>query len=198
MDSQSNFTKLSTETNGQELWSFDSQNENPPNQATCSRVLEFLFVGGYLAAENVAWLKEMKITCVINVRKALINNIADDIEYVNVDVDDDEYEPIHWYFDDTTTKIENHRNANGKILINCEMGISRSATICLMYLVRCQNRTLRQAYYELKRLRPCIHPNTYFWRAMILYEKKWLPANRKTSVKLMDVGLPRAIPDVYM
>lgn len=94
------------EINGAELWTFDLETSPPPYNATCNRIYDFLYLGGHLAAENVEWLKQMRVTCVINVRKVSVKNKASDIEYMDITVDDDEYEPIHWYFDDTIEKIE--------------------------------------------------------------------------------------------
>lgn len=93
-------------TNGLELWTFDLTTQVPAHSATCSRIFDFLYLGGYQAAENAEWLQKMRVTCVINVRKDPVENEVHGIEYINIEVDDDEYEPIHWYFDDTVAKIE--------------------------------------------------------------------------------------------
>jgi protein-tyrosine phosphatase len=42
------------------------------------------------------------------------------------------------------------------------MGVSRSATVCIAYLMQYHNRT-HQAYIHLKQRRPSIDPNEGFW-----------------------------------
>lgn len=91
---------------GPETWTFDLTGPDPPHSATCSRIYNFLYLGGYLAAENPEWLQQMQITCVINVRKVPVPQMVNGIDYMDITVDDEEYEPIHWYFDDTIAKIE--------------------------------------------------------------------------------------------
>jgi len=61
---------------------------------------------------------------------------------------------------------ESSRQSGGKILIHCRAGISRSATICIAYLMYAGRLTLDEAHDYLKRRRPLISPNLNFMRQL--------------------------------
>lgn len=53
-----------------------------------------------------------------------------------------------------------------RVLFHCNAGISRSPTLLMLYLIRYHHYTLRQAWLALRKHRPCIYPNSGFWRRM--------------------------------
>lgn len=55
---------------------------------------------------------------------------------------------------------------NGKILIHCNSGISRSSTISIIYLMAAYKLSLTDAYNKLKSIRACIKPNNGFWNIL--------------------------------
>lgn len=81
----------------------------------------------------------------------------------------------------------------GKTLVHCVAGVSRSASICIAYLVKYHHMALDQAYKHVKRRRPVIHPNVGFWKQLIEYEHRLLGRN---TVKLVQSPIGW-IPDVY-
>ena len=71
--------------------------------------------------------------------------------------------------------IEAVRNNSGNVLINCAAGMSRSATIVLMYLMRRdqeKNMSLLNSWRFLKFKRPAIIPNKGFVEKLQAYEVK--------------------------
>lgn len=54
----------------------------------------------------------------------------------------------------------------GKILVHCQVGVSRSATIVLAYLMLKQNMTLAEAIKKVKERRG-IYPNQGFLKQLI-------------------------------
>jgi len=65
---------------------------------------------------------------------------------------------------------ESVRESGGKVLIHCRAGISRSATICIAYLIYAGQMTLDDAHDYLKRCRPLISPNLNFMRQLAEFE----------------------------
>lgn len=51
-------------------------------------------------------------------------------------------------------------------------GVSRSASLCIVYLIKYERMTLRQAYHYVKSARPIIRPNVGFWKQMVEFEKR--------------------------
>jgi len=71
--------------------------------------------------------------------------------------------------------IEAVRNNSGNVLINCAAGMSRSATVVIMYLMRRdeeKNMSLLNAWRFLKFKRPVIIPNIGFIKKLQEYEVK--------------------------
>ena len=79
------------------------------------------------------------------------------------------YEDLHrltklFYFPD------NVKNSQGKVLVHCHAGISRSATICLAYLIACHKVSLSEAFQYVKRRRHVISPNFNFMGQLMKFE----------------------------
>lgn len=53
-------------------------------------------------------------------------------------------------------------NKHSKVLVHCQSGISRSATIVIAYLMKVDNMSLDVAYNYVKSKRSCISPNSNF------------------------------------
>lgn len=66
--------------------------------------------------------------------------------------------------------IESVRESGGRVLVHCLAGISRSATICMAYLMRARGLTLDEAHDYLKQRRPLISPNLNFLRQLAEFE----------------------------
>ena len=97
------------------------------------------------------------------------------------------------YFDRCADKIHQVHKSGGKTLVHCVAGVSRSASLCMAYLMKYQRMTLDQAYYHTKKRRPVIHPNQGFWKQLIEYERRLFGRN---TVKMIPSGIG-PIPDVY-
>uniref|UniRef100_A0A0M3HVJ6 Dual specificity protein phosphatase 14 n=1 Tax=Ascaris lumbricoides TaxID=6252 RepID=A0A0M3HVJ6_ASCLU len=71
-----------------------------------------------------------------------------------------------------TTEIEEVVSQGGKVLVHCVAGVSRSASLCLAFLVKYRNMSLRDAYRHMASRRPLVRPNIGFWRQLISFEQK--------------------------
>lgn len=157
-----------------------------------SALNDYLYLSGFGAINDVA-LKERGITCVINAT-SIASKLLPMIEYLQIPVDDNDYAPLERYFDEAADLIEKHRVNGGKILVHCAAGVSRSAALCLVYLVKHQKQTLKDAYIAVLQARPIISPNSGFWRQMIAFEKNLYG---KASVEMRRGHSKREMPDVY-
>ncbi len=84
------------------------------------------------------------------------------IEYYRILIDDCEDAQIHPHFA-TTYKLISDSIASGKrVLVHCQAGISRSATICIAFLMQHQGMSFEDAYKFVRKQRPCIWPNDGF------------------------------------
>ena len=76
------------------------------------------------------------------------------------------------YFDKTHNFIAKALAKNEKVLVHCHMGISRSATIVISYIMKTQKMGWIDALHFVSKKRPIICPNQGFMYSLMDYEKK--------------------------
>lgn len=76
------------------------------------------------------------------------------------------------YYDEAFSFINDAVETQGKVLIHCNAGISRSAAITLAYLMKTLNLSYDTAWTLLKAKRPSINPNIGFIIQLKNYEKQ--------------------------
>lgn len=62
------------------------------------------------------------------------------------------------------------KQSGGRVLVHCQAGISRSATICLAYLMHTQRVRLNEAFDFVKQRRNVISPNLAFMGQLLQFE----------------------------
>lgn len=146
---------------------------------------------------NEANLKDIEITHILNTAAEL-----KDFEYPEIDglivkhvlMRDSEDEDLLQYLDQCVDYVYNIIKSGGNILVHCIGGISRSASVCIAYLVKYENVTLRKAYYHVLHRRHCIFPNFGFWRQLVTYEEKLRGSN---SVEMLPF-IFGTVPDPFI
>jgi dual specificity phosphatase 12 len=73
--------------------------------------------------------------------------------------------------DSNTGSSTECRPESGAILVHCEMGISRSATAVIAYMMRKRRRTLDDVLQEVQKKRPRVKPNPSFMAQLLIWEK---------------------------
>ncbi|EGG19976.1 hypothetical protein DFA_07090 [Cavenderia fasciculata] len=86
-----------------------------------------------------------------------------------VDIYDSYTVDIKKHFEDTFTFIEEGRR-EGAVLVHCFAGMSRSATVCIAYMMKKLGITYQDAYEILKEARDIIDPNDGFVKQLAEYE----------------------------
>ena len=138
-------------------------------------------------------LRSLGITHVINCTMEVSDVVAKGITTTRFFVEDTPYARLGLYFDKCARIINDVASKGGKTLVHCVGGVSRSASLCIAYLMRYKGLTLKDAYNHVKSRRPAAHPNVGFFKQLIEFEKY---IHGKTSVKI--VGSPYGlVPTVY-
>lgn len=70
----------------------------------------------------------------------------------------------------STPPTDSVKQSGGRVLVHCQAGISRSATICLAYLMHTQRFRLDEAFNFVKQRRNVISPNLAFMGQLLQYE----------------------------
>ena len=79
---------------------------------------------------------------------------------------------IKEHFDTAYQIIEQARAAGTAVFVHCSRGISRSASLCIAYLMRKERWSAQAARDYVEARRPVILPNDGFWRCLQEFEKE--------------------------
>eukprot|EP01095_Lingulamoeba_sp_RSL-Kostka_P018135 TRINITY_DN9804_c0_g1_i1.p1 TRINITY_DN9804_c0_g1~~TRINITY_DN9804_c0_g1_i1.p1 ORF type:complete len:259 (-),score=46.35 TRINITY_DN9804_c0_g1_i1:59-736(-) len=152
--------KVSTLANGFSNFELNmSKMLGPP-----SRILNYLYLGsGYNSSENdIETLNEIGITAIINVANKCpltkhegIEGTKIPIKYTVKGEQNQQFEK----FENCHEIIRNVRDNNGKILVHCMRGKSRSVVVVLTYLMKEYSLTYQQAFQKIKNFRPVVNPH---------------------------------------
>jgi len=121
-------------------------------------------------------LKEKGITHILFILSKQLPSHPEDFIYKTVDIEDHVQQKISNFFDETIQFIKQGMES-GRVLVNCECGVSRSATIVLSFLMDTLDLTYEQAFLLLRRKRPSVKPNEGFKKQLI----EWYNAKRLTN-----------------
>ncbi|XP_067269307.1 dual specificity protein phosphatase 26-like [Pseudorasbora parva] len=129
-----------------------------------------LFIGNMDIAENCEELRRRRFTHVLNCAHSSRGGgkIYDGmgITYMGIDAQDSLTYDMSIHFNNGAEFIHAALEEGGKILVHCHVGVSRSATIVLAYLMLKQNMTLVEAIKKVKEGRG-VYPNQGFLRQLI-------------------------------
>ena len=158
---------------------------SPGEVKQISRVAPGLFLGSLHAAADVQMLQKMGITHILNMagrniymrpttlfgEEIVVPQATDKFKYRVKEVKDDMNARMVNMFAETSSFIR-QGVAQGGVLIHCTMGVSRSTTCLLAYLIDSENMSLDQALAVVTAARKSARPNTAFMTQLKQYEKK--------------------------
>uniref|UniRef100_A0A4W3I4I4 Dual specificity protein phosphatase n=1 Tax=Callorhinchus milii TaxID=7868 RepID=A0A4W3I4I4_CALMI len=148
-------------------------------------ILPSLYLGSALHSSRKETLESLGITAVLNVSSSCPNCFEGDFQYKSLPVEDSHMADISACFQEAIDFIDAVKDQGGKVLVHCQAGISRSATICLAYLIRTQRVRLEEAFDFVKRRREVISPNVSFMGQLLQFETEVLsPASTLSSESL--------------
>lgn len=157
-----------------------------------ARITKNVYLGCSDAATNEQWLKENRITHVLNVanecsvQQDLYNRLGiiwlhlkmnDSVKSSKNGLEENMYEAVEF--------ISAANSVKGRILVHCSEGISRSATILAIYLMKCKKMSLLKALTLLRKKRAIIYPNKGFFKQLVQIEAKLF---KKNSISLEAVN----------
>ncbi|KAK0090609.1 hypothetical protein PV325_010575 [Microctonus aethiopoides] len=137
-----------------------------------SLVLPFLYIGNGKDAADLQLLRQLNITCVLNVTSQLPGyHEKCGITYRQIPATDSEHQNLTQYFKEAFDFIEAARMRGTSILIHCQAGVSRSATIAIAYIMQHKRLLMADAYQLVKDARPIISPNLNFMGQLLELEQ---------------------------
>lgn len=73
------------------------------------------------------------------------------------------------------------KEKQGCVFVHCHAGVSRSATVCIAYVMKHMQMDLTKSYDFVKQKRPCISPNLHFMGQLLEFEKQLTGKDKATT-----------------
>uniref|UniRef100_A0A803TIN0 Protein-serine/threonine phosphatase n=1 Tax=Anolis carolinensis TaxID=28377 RepID=A0A803TIN0_ANOCA len=137
-------------------------------------ILPFLFLGSAHHAARRDMLDALGITALLNVSSDCPNHFEGHFQYKCIPVEDNHKTDISSWFMEAIEYIDSVKMCQGRVLVHCQAGISRSATICLAYLIMKKRVKLEEAFEFVKQRRSIISPNFSFMGQLLQFESQVL------------------------
>ncbi len=155
--------------------------DNSPDEKL-HHVIDGVYIGSQDAAFNLPGLNECKITHILNVATGIRNAFPEQYKYLNIELLDVPETNIRKVFTSTNEFIQQALVGNGRVLIHCNAGISRSSTIVLAYLLGIHHMNYEDAYQLLKTARSNIRPNDGFVQQLKEYAAEIMQRNENNTL----------------
>lgn len=177
-------TLITTKTIHRPLPGFESSSADAQDRISldvdCDEVYPNIYIGDVGAAKNKQYLRRIGITHILNTAEGnqfgMVNTSKDyyrdtNMKYMGVQLLDLPVTNISAHFAETADFIENGVKSGGKVLVHCVMGMSRSSTCVLSYLMIKEGFTATEAMRRV-RLHRDIRPNDGFLHQLAELDNK--------------------------
>ncbi|KFR11997.1 Dual specificity protein phosphatase 16, partial [Opisthocomus hoazin] len=145
----------------------------PVSNVGPTRILPHLYLGCQRDVLNKELMQQNDIGYVLNASNTCPKpDFIPESHFLRVPVNDSFCEKILPWLDKSVDFIEKAKASNGRVLVHCLAGISRSATIAIAYIMKRMDMSLDEAYRFVKEKRPTISPNFNFLGQLLDFEKK--------------------------
>ncbi len=133
-----------------------------------SEITDTLFVGRRPRCDEASALKDVGIThvvsCLPESARDSVSFLGNDFGWLFTPLRDDLCEDITARFDEVFAFADQatRETERAKLLIHCEVGVSRSATLAVALVMRSQTTTFLAAFRQVRARRPEVLPNIAF------------------------------------
>lgn len=116
-----------------------------------SEILPSLYLCG-AGAFRPDTLEKLQIAFVVNAAPELPDTPLPDTKplYIQIPVMDLGHVDLKAHFNEVADLIEEVRQSDGITLVHCVAGVSRSASLCIAYLMKYLGMSLREAFFHIR------------------------------------------------
>lgn len=132
-------------------------------------VKPFLLLSSQDAAHDLSTLRTFQVSHILNVAYGVENAFPDLFVYKTVNILDVPESVITSYFHECSQFIDGAKAEGGVVLVHCNAGVSRSASVVVGYLMSRDGLSFEEAFANVKRARPSICPNPGFLQQLKSY-----------------------------
>ncbi|PIK56339.1 putative rhodanese domain-containing dual specificity protein phosphatase [Apostichopus japonicus] len=139
-----------------------------------SAILEdALYQGGAVHAESRVVIDNLRITHVVNVSTEVDCPFEDSCKYLHLKFADEGGANLISVFERAADFVATAlQDGSNRVLVHCVMGVSRSSSITIAFLMKYHSFSFRDAYRYLRERRSVAAPNTGFVRQLASYEER--------------------------
>ncbi|KAJ8403385.1 hypothetical protein AAFF_G00351570 [Aldrovandia affinis] len=130
----------------------------------------YLLLASQDAAQDLDTLRTFKVSHILNVAYGVENTFPDLFVYKTLNILDLPDTVITSYFQECSQFIDRAKAENGVLLVHCNAGVSRSASVVIGYLMSRDGLTFNEAFASVKSARPAICPNPGFLEQLKNYK----------------------------
>eukprot|EP00055_Hartaetosiga_balthica_P004799 m.13124 g.13124 ORF g.13124 m.13124 type:complete len:369 (+) comp4112_c0_seq1:45-1151(+) len=160
-----------------------------------SEILEGkLYLGSWATASKRHVLDDLSITHIVNATQTCDSPFQDELNYIQCPIDDAIGENISEYFDKSLEFIRAAFADEKRVLVHCKMGMSRSSTFVLLYLMEERKMTLKKAMDFVVQQRPYINPNPAFLFQLMHREEHLFG---EPTIRFPDTSSPMTMATPY-
>jgi len=131
-----------------------------------SEIIPNLFVSSSTIASNASILQQYGITHILNAASHVCESAKGFVQ-LNFQMNDGGDENVLSYVWKAASFIEDSLNSNGKVLIHCVEGVSRSSAICIGYLIIKRKIDYQTAYKIVRSKRRVVSPQAKFYAQLV-------------------------------
>lgn len=135
------------------------------------KIEDSLFLGKANSAAHLETLQALEITHILMVGDNLTAHFPNHFIYKHIETEDNFLQNVRQYFDECFEFIDScpaHKN----VLVHCQAGVSRSATIVIAYLMKKYKIPFEEARQSCKRRRNAVNPNKHFTAQLREFERE--------------------------
>lgn len=165
----------------------------------CDEVYPGIYIGDCYCAKNKPYLKQLGITHVVNTAEGKLLGMVDTdadyykhsgIKYLGLPLMDLPVTDISCHFYEVSDFIHDALRSGGKVLVHCLMGLSRSSTCVLAYLMIKEGMSAADALRRVRRFRE-VRPNNGFLQQLAELDMKLKRSSY--SISVIDEDRPKRI-----
>ncbi|GBG31980.1 Dual specificity protein phosphatase [Hondaea fermentalgiana] len=150
-----------------------------------SVIYPWLSVSGDWVARNKEVLHEAGVTHILNMAHTVCKNYHQDtgeFDYLALEVIDSANESILPFLLEAIMYIEKARTSSGSCFVHCHMGVSRSCTVVIAYMMWKDGATFEEAFDVVKAKRPVCNPNAGFVAQLMEFQRYLRQEPRKPEL----------------
>jgi predicted protein tyrosine phosphatase len=136
------------------------------------QIVDHLYLGGKRNVCNMVELISFKIELIINVANEVENKFYEFFDYVKFPWNDFPEFNILEHLDSIVDRVYQAISDGQNVLVHCRMGLSRSVSVVIAYLMKYENKSYDDAYDFVKSKNKLICPNDGFVLQLKDYNKK--------------------------